>query len=282
MPSTGKELRMRRLLDPSTGTCFMFAISHGTSASTVIPGIDKIRTMVHHALNGGADVVFLTRGYVFQLADEFRKRRDASIALKVSSSAARAATKNQEVQIASPAEAAKLGVDAVVALVPLAPENEPQVLSWVARLGEECNEYGLPFIAEAEYPSSYEPSAAKINFGEHLEYLKRSARLCAELGADIIKTNWTGSAESFRKITEAVSDFPVVVAGGSRESDEDLLLKIEAALKAGAIGCSVGRNIFQHPDPEAMSRAISNVLRGKASAKEAATELREKLKKKNS
>ena len=79
-----------------------------------------------------------------------------------------------------------------------------------------------------------------------------------------------------------MSDFPVVVAGGSRESDEDLLLKIEAALKAGAIGCSVGRNIFQHPDPEAMSRAISNVLRGKASAKEAATELREKLKKKKS
>jgi fructose-bisphosphate aldolase/2-amino-3,7-dideoxy-D-threo-hept-6-ulosonate synthase len=258
----------------------MFAISHGTSASTVIPGIENIRKMVRHALNGGADVVFLSRGYICQLADEFRKIRDASIAMKVSSSAARAAARNQEVQIASPAEALRLGADAIVALVPLAPENEAQVLSWVAKLGEECNQYGIPFIAEAEYPSSYEPGASKINFGEHLEYLRRSARLCAELGADIIKTNWTGSAESFRKITEAVTGFPVVVAGGSRESDEDLLSKIEAALDAGAIGCSVGRNIFQHPDPEAMSRAISNVVRRKASAKEAAAELTEKLKEK--
>jgi len=278
MPSAGKELRMRRLLDPETGTCFMFAISHGTSASTVIPGIEKIKIMVHYALNGGADVVFLSRGYIHKLIDEFRKRRDASIALKVSASAARAAIPNQEVQIAGPEDAVKLGADAIVALIPLARENEPQVISWVAKLSKECEEYGVPFIAEAEYPSSYEPGTPKIHFGEHLEYLRRSARLCAELGADIIKTNWPGSEESFRKIVEAVPDTPVVVAGGSRESDEELLSKIEAAMKAGAIGCSVGRNIFQHPNPEAISKAISDVVRGKASAKEAVMELKRKMK----
>ena len=255
----------------------MFAISHGTAASTVIPGIDNIRTMVRHAINGGADVVFLSRGFVIQLADEFSKRRDTSIALKVSSTAAGDAVPNQEVQIAGPAEAVKLGVDAVVALIPLAPENEAHLISWVAKLGEECNEYGIPFIAEAEYPASYEPGSSKIRYGEHLEYLKRAARLCAEFGADIIKTNWTGSAESFRQITESVPDFPVVVAGGSKESDEDLLIKIEEAMKAGAIGCSVGRNIFQHTDPEAISKAISDVVHERASAREAAEELRSKM-----
>lgn len=278
MPSTGKELRMRRLLDPKTGNCFMFAISHGTSASTVIPGIDKIRSMVSQALKGGADVVFLSRGYVIQLADEFRQRQDASVALKVSTTAARAGIPNQEIQIAGPEEAVKLGADAVVALIPLAPENEPSLISWVAKLGEECNEYGMPFIAEAEYPASYEPGAEKIKYGEHLEYLKRSARLCAELGADIIKTNWTGDADSFQKIIEVVPDMPVVVAGGSKESDEDLLTKIEDALKAGAIGCSVGRNIFQHSNPEAISEAIADVVHRRASAKEAAEALRNKMK----
>ena len=157
-------------------------------------------------------------------------------------------------------------------------ENEPSLISWVAKLGEECNEYGIPFIAEAEYPASYEPGAEKIKYGEHLEYLKRSARLCAELGADIIKTNWTGDADSFQKIIEVVPDMPVVVAGGSKESDEDLLTKIEEALKAGAIGCSVGRNIFQHSNPEAISKAIADVVHRRASAQEAAEALRNKMK----
>jgi len=94
-----------------------------------------------------------------------------------------------------------------------------------------------------------------------LPYLRRSARLCAELGADIVKSNWPGSAEEFAEIVGAVS-VPVVVAGGSRESDLDLLQRIAAARSAGAIGCSVGRNIFQHDDPTAITRAISAVVRG--------------------
>jgi DhnA family fructose-bisphosphate aldolase class Ia len=277
LPSTGKELRLRRIINPDTGKSFMFAISHGTAAATVIPGIDQIRDMVVHALNGGADVVFLSRGYVTKLVDEFKKRSRGSIALKVSCTAARAEVPNQEVQIAGAAEAAKLGADAVVALVPFAPENEPQLISWVSKLSEECNEYGMPFIAEAEYPASYEPSVAKVDYSAHLEYLKRSARLCAELGADIIKTNWTGSPESFREIIKVVKDFPVVVAGGSKESDEDLLIKIEGAIKAGAIGCSVGRNIIQHKNPEAISKAISDVVHQRATAKEALAELNAKL-----
>ena len=91
--------------------------------------------------------------------------------------------------------------------------------------------------------------------------MRRSARLCAEVGADIVKSNWPGSAEAFREIVESVP-VPVVVAGGSRESDLDLLDKLAQARSAGAIGCSVGRNIFQHDDPMAMTKAVTAVIRG--------------------
>src|SRR5207245_10640657 len=108
----------------------------------------------------------------------------------------------------------RLGAGAVVALMPFAPENEPDILRWAAKLGEDCLRLGMPFIAEAEYPASY--GQKKPSFEMSVDYLKRNARLSEELGADIVKSNWTGSVETFREIVKCV-EVPVVVAGGSKE-----------------------------------------------------------------
>jgi DhnA family fructose-bisphosphate aldolase class Ia len=83
-----------------------------------------------------------------------------------------------------------------------------------------------------------------------------------------VKSNWPGSSEEFAEIVGAVS-VPVVVAGGSRESDLDLLTRVAEARRAGAVGCSVGRNIFQHDDPTAITAALSDVVRGIRSPEEA-------------
>ena len=270
MTSTGKIMRMRRLIDRETGTSFMFAMSHGTSAAGFLEGLERTREMVGHAIREGANVVFLSRGYAVRLADLFKENNNASLSLKVSASAANAARPHQELPISTVEEALRLGADSVVALVPLAPDNEPDVISWVAKLGEDCTRLGMPFIAEAEYPASY--GQRKPSFEMTVDYLKRSARLSEELGADIVKSNWTGSTESFREIVKSVQ-VPVVVAGGSKESEKDLLTKLVQAREAGAIGCSVGRNIFQHHNPAGMARAISKVVKGKATVDEALKEL---------
>ena len=270
MPSTGKIMRMRRLFDQESGTTFMFAISHGTSAPSVLQGLEKTRETVTQALKGGANMVFLSRGYAEHLDSVFSKYPGASLALKVSSSAANASVLHQEVPIASVEEALRLGADAVVALMPFAPENEPDILRWAAKLGEDCLRLGMPFIAEAEYPASY--GQKKPSFKMSVDYLKRNARLSEELGADIVKSNWTGSIETFREIVKCV-EVPVVVAGGSKESDKDLLTKLYQAMQAGAKGCSVGRNIFQHSNPEAIAKAISKLVHRKTSVDEALTEL---------
>jgi DhnA family fructose-bisphosphate aldolase class Ia len=131
----------------------------------------------------------------------------------------------------------------------------------------------MPFIAEAEFPNAYQTlTEAAGQFGA--EYLLRNARLCAELGADIVKVNWPGDQQAFAEIVRA-TDAPVVVAGGSVVSDAELLHRMELAREVGAIGCSVGRNIFQHPRPEAMTRALVRVLRDGWSAQRSLEELRD-------
>jgi fructose-bisphosphate aldolase/2-amino-3,7-dideoxy-D-threo-hept-6-ulosonate synthase len=262
----GKSMRLRRIMDSETGTTVMFAFSHGTSAPEVLPGLENPTRIVEAAASGGADCVFLAPGLIEAVGDVVTTT-SLGVAVKVSATASRGGKPYQEVLTTSIERSLELGADAVVALIPFAPENEPDVIALTATLGEACGRWGMPFIAEAEYPNSYYGTE---NFAESwgVPYLKRSARLCAELGADIVKSNWTGSVDTFAEIVESVP-VPVVVAGGSRVSDLDLLQNLQAAREAGAIGCSVGRNIFQHPAPVRMVRAIAAVFKAGAGAPEA-------------
>ena len=85
----------------------------------------------------------------------------------------------------------------------------------LSAVGRECAILGMPFIAEAEFPTTYATvEELKQQYG--FEYLRRNVRLCTELGADIVKTNWPGDQESFAKCVEAANGVPVVLAGGSR------------------------------------------------------------------
>jgi fructose-bisphosphate aldolase/2-amino-3,7-dideoxy-D-threo-hept-6-ulosonate synthase len=144
--------------------------------------------------------------------------------------------------------------------------------SRVAEVGEACEREGMPFIAEAEYPTTY--AAVEDLEQEHgFESLQRNVRLCAELGADIVKTNWPGDGERFGALVAAGGGVPLVLTGGSRIGDDELLRRMDAAMAFGAIGCSVGRNIFMHANPEEITRALARVIRERRSADEAIAEL---------
>jgi fructose-bisphosphate aldolase / 2-amino-3,7-dideoxy-D-threo-hept-6-ulosonate synthase len=268
MSNSGKKMRLRRIFDKKSGNVVMFAASHGTSTGVVLSGLENIESITRKAFTGGADIVFLSTGMVNKNISLFEDFPEKSVALKLSSSGVGYEVKNQEVQIFSVEHAVKIGADAVVVLLPFSPENEVKIISWLSALSEKCYDFGMPLIAEAELPTSYSATEGIVVTEDTVKHLKRICRLSAELGADIVKTNWTGSEKTFNEIIK-VLPVPVVVAGGSRESDIDLLTKIELAIKAGARGCSVGRNIFQHKNPIGITRAISAVTKDKVSAKEA-------------
>ncbi len=267
--SLGKTIRLKRLIEPRYGSCIICALDHGMTSPTFLEGLYDTRKRTREAIAGGANVFMLGRGIARQVIDEFTP--ETSLALMLSASAAGRPQGAIVTPIGSVEEAMRLGADAVVVYVALAGENESEMIQYASEIGEACDAWGMPFIAEAEFPNAYQTlNEANSTFGA--DYLLRNARLCAELGADIVKVNWSGDQASFEKIVRAVN-VPVVVAGGTLVSDEELLTRMQQAIAVGAIGCSVGRNIFQHRNPTAITRALSRVIREKWSARDALKEL---------
>ena len=270
---TGKRIRMNRLIQAETNTCLICAIDHGMTSPVFLDGLYDTGARVKEAIEGGANVLMLSRGTVKSHADSFH--RDTSLALMLTASAAGRPGGALITPIGSVEEALRIGADAVVTYVALAGENEPEAITFVSGIGEACEMLGMPWIAEAEYPNAYQ-SLNDMQSALGIDYLKRNARLCAELGADIVKVNWSGDQKSFGDIIRAC-DRPVVLAGGTLISDEDLLTRMEQAREVGAVGCSVGRNIFQHQKPQAITEAISRVFRDKWTAKQAMDELNSRM-----
>lgn len=267
--STGKQIRLQRLIQAETHTCLICALDHGMTSPVFLDGLYDTPARAREAIAGGANVLMLGRGMARDVAGHFQ--RDTSLALMLTASAAGRPGGAQITPIGSVDEALRLGADAVVVYVALAGENEPDAITYLSQIGEACEQLGMPFIAEAEYPNAYQSlSRMAESFGP--EYLLRNARLCAELGADLVKVNWSGDPASFGQIVRACAR-PVVLAGGSLITDLELLGRMQQARDVGAVGCSVGRNIFQHRQPAAIMRAIGRIFRHGFSAQDAHQEL---------
>jgi fructose-bisphosphate aldolase / 2-amino-3,7-dideoxy-D-threo-hept-6-ulosonate synthase len=269
----GKQLRLKRVIDPS-GVSIICALDHGMTSPVFLEPLAQIATRVEEAITGGANVIMMSKGMVRACAFAFDRTTSLALLLSASANPAEGGNaRSRVVQIAEVEEALRLGADAVVLFVALSGETESSMIETLAHVGGECDRLGMPFIAEAEFPTTYaDVEDLKDAYG--FDYLARNVRLCAELGADIVKTNWPGDVDSFAKLVAATSGIPVVLAGGSRVSDEELLLRMEQAMSVGAVGCSVGRNIFMHQDPQAITRALTRVIREGWPATKALEELR--------
>jgi fructose-bisphosphate aldolase/2-amino-3,7-dideoxy-D-threo-hept-6-ulosonate synthase len=265
-------MRMKRVIDPA-GVSVICALDHGMTSPQFLEPLADIASRTAEAVAGGANVIMMSKGMIRIAAPAFG--RETALALLLSASANPDGARPEVVQIAVE-EALRLGADAVVLFTALGGDGEPAMIRTLAAVGRECQRLGIAFIAEAEFPTTY-ASVEDLKDRYGFEYLRRDVRLCAELGADIVKTNWPGDPDSFAKLVEATSGIPVVLAGGSRLEDRELLVRMEQAVAAGAIGCSVGRNIFMHRSPEGITRALSRVIRERWSADKAHEALLDEL-----
>jgi fructose-bisphosphate aldolase / 2-amino-3,7-dideoxy-D-threo-hept-6-ulosonate synthase len=269
----GKAMRLKRVIDPA-GVSIICALDHGMTSPTFLEPLADIAARTTETVAGGANVIMMSKGMIRIAEPAFSPT--TSLALLLSASGNPDGDRPEIVQIAEVEEALVLGADAVVLFTALGGETEPGMIDILSNVGRECAALGMPFIAEAEFPTTYATvEELKQQYG--FEYLRRNVRLCAELGADIVKTNWPGDPEGFAKLVEATNGIPVVLAGGSRLEDEALLWRMQVAVEAGAIGCSVGRNIFMHDSPEAITRALARVIRERWSADKAHGALLEEL-----
>ena len=269
----GKAMRLKRVID-GAGVSVICALDHGMTSPTFLEPLADIQARTEEAVAGGANVIMMSKGMIRVAQPAFSPT--TSLALLLSASAGPQSERPEIVQIADVEEALVLGADAVVLFTALEGDTEPTMIETLAAVGRECARLGMPFIAEAEFPTTYasvEELAAQYGF----DYLRRNVRLCAELGADVVKTNWPGDPDEFARLVQATNGIPVVLAGGSRLEDRELLWRMEQAMSAGAIGCSVGRNIFMHRSPEAITRALSRVIRERWTAEKSHDALVEEL-----
>jgi fructose-bisphosphate aldolase/2-amino-3,7-dideoxy-D-threo-hept-6-ulosonate synthase len=271
MTDVGKAMRMKRVIDP-LGVSVICALDHGMTSPQFLEPLADIVARTRETIAGGANVIMMSKGMIRVAHPAFAPT--TSLALLLSASANPEGGRPEVVRIADVEEAIRLGADCVVLFTALGGDTEPGMIDTLAEVGNECAALGMPFIAEAEFPTTY-ASVEELKAQYGFEYLRRNVRLCAELGADIVKTNWPGDAAGFAKLVEAANGIPVVLAGGSRLSDEELLRRMEEAMDAGGIGCSVGRNIFMHDSPEAITRALSRVIRERWTAEKALAALGE-------
>jgi fructose-bisphosphate aldolase / 2-amino-3,7-dideoxy-D-threo-hept-6-ulosonate synthase len=269
-------MRLKRVIDRA-GVSIICALDHGMTSPQFLAPLEDIEERTREAISGGANVIMMSKGMIRRCEPAFTP--ESSLALLLSASAnpgtgAEAAA--SVVQVAEVEEALRLGADAVVLFVALAADAERDMIASLAAIGGECDRLGMPFIAEAEFPTTY-ASVEDLKDAFGFDYLVRNVRLCAELGADIVKTNWPGDGDAFAALVRAAAGIPVVLAGGSRIGDDELLNRMEIAMDAGAIGCSVGRNIFMHRSPHAITVALARVIRERWPAAKAVDELNEAL-----
>ena len=267
--NVGKAMRMKRVVD-GAGVSVICALDHGMTSPQFLEPLADIEQRTREAVAGGANVIMMSKGMVRIAEPAFGPTTSLAVLLSASANPERA--EPEVVQVAEVEEASRLGADAVVLFTALGGSSEPGMIRTLATVGRACESLGIPLIAEAEFPTTY-ASVDDLKDRYGFEYLRRNVRLCGELGADIIKTNWPGDAAAFRKLVEAANGIPVVLAGGSRLQDGELLGRMEVAMASGAIGCSVGRNIFMHRSPEGITRALSRVIRERWPARQALDEL---------
>lgn len=185
---------------------------------------------------------------------------------------------NNKVLVSSVLNAVKLGADAVAVHVNLTSKYESCMLKILGSVSEECNSYGVPLVAiiypRGETNSAHgekEENYLKMkcdNPQKYTQLVSHCARVAFEMGADLIKTQYTGSCDSFKSVVESANGIPVVIAGGSVVDISCLFDMIESAVKAGASGISIGRNIFSREDSDKIIICIHKLLFEGLSSKE--------------
>ncbi len=256
----GKRIRMERIVDRNSGRTVIVPMDHGVTSGP-IRGLRDMKHAVNAVAEGGANAVLIHKGIA--IAGHRGYGKDIGLIIHLSASTALGPDPLTKVMVATVEEAIRLGADAVSMHVNIGAESEPVMLEELGETAMACDEWGMPLLAMMY------PRGKKVKSEHDPDMVMHVARVGAELGADVIKTNYTGDPDSFREVINSCP-VPVIIAGGPKAStDAEVLKMVEDAIAAGASGVSIGRNIFQHEDPTKMTIAISKIVHEGVSAAEA-------------
>jgi fructose-bisphosphate aldolase/2-amino-3,7-dideoxy-D-threo-hept-6-ulosonate synthase len=224
-------------------------MDHGVSNGP-IRGLDTIEDTITQLVHGGATAILVHKGIIRSMPSTPK----TGLIMHASGSTTFGGAPNRKMLVGGVEEAIRLGADAISLHVNIGSKEEPEMLQDLGLVADECDQWNFPLVAMMY------PRGENIKNPHDPETVAHVARIGSELGADIVKTVYTGDYESFRTVVRSCR-CPVVIAGGPKsETDLDVLEMAYGAVQAGAIGVTFGRNVFQHERPEQMVRAIVKVV----------------------
>ena len=159
-------------------------------------------------------------------------------------------------------------VVANIFLMPDQPEVYHDCIRNIALLKPECERYGMPLMVEPLVMQANDKKGGYMVDGD-LNKIVPLVRQAVELGADIIKADPSDDVSQYHKVIEAASGKPVLVRGGGRAADEEILARTYAIMQEGASGIVYGRNVIQHPTPRKMTEAFMAIVHDGADVKKA-------------
>jgi len=259
------EDRLDRILPDGKGV--WIPMDHGASHYPE-QGLEDMDSLVEKVISGGADAIVLHKGALTHHVDETGWH---GFVCHVSASTTHGGKRDQyKVTVATAEECWQRGAMGVSGQINLGDEAEPEMIAALGELTTESFPLGMPVLGMV-YPRG--PNL-NLSEGDQTGGVAHAARLAWELGCHAVKVPWTGSPESFRRVTEAVP-IPVLIAGGSSDAPfADTLAIVEQAMSAGGAGVCMGRQVFGSKDPSAHVAALRQVIHKGISATNAAAILR--------
>lgn len=260
MSNIGKKIRLERIINKQTWRTIIVPMDHGMSVGP-IDGIIDMKSAIQNVAIGGANAIVEHKG----LVEEGLRGSgpDIGLIIHLSASTSLSPHPNTKTLVCTIEEAIKLGADAISIHVNLGDENEGVMLRDFGRISSEARNWGMPLLAMIY------PRGEKIPNEYDVKAIKHAARVGYEMGADIVKVSYPGSAELFHEVVSGCS-IPVVIAGGPKmKSDRDILEMVKGSIDAGGAGVSIGRNVFQHDRVSQMVKAFAKIIHENGSVDEA-------------
>ncbi len=270
-----KTYRLNRLFNAKSGRCFDVAVDHGFfNQPGFLTGIEDMRTVVKTLVDAAPDAIQLTVGQARHL-QEIPGRLKPSLVLRTDVAniygkelpESRFSLMIEETML----QAVRLDAACVCVnlfQIPGAPEVHEQCVENILRLKPQADYYGMPMMIE---PLVFQPNekAGGYMVNGDLTQIMYLVRQAVELGADIIKADPTDDVSLYHKVVETASGIPVLVRGGGRVSDKEILERTQGLLEQGAAGIVYGRNVIQHPNPLGITRALMAMVHDGATVKKA-------------
>jgi class I fructose-bisphosphate aldolase len=268
--------RLNRLFNPASGRSLAVAVDHGMPGEPdLLEGIEDMEAVIEALVAADPEALLLTPGQA-ELLQRRVGRAKPALVLRVDTGNVfgREVPDRPASWMYDDPVGLAVRLDAACVIVnlqdsPGQPSLREACVQNVMRLRGECDRAGMPMMVE---PVPMAPNTAGYDVHRDAERLRGLVRQATELGADLIKCDPLPDRAAFARVVRAAR-VPVLVRGGGRISDEEILRITADVLAAGAAGLVYGRNIIQHADPTAMTRALCALVHESSTADAALAQL---------